>query len=72
MVDIQLPAAYPFEPPKMRFVTKVWCDAHAHAHARTGPCRAAAACGAPRSARARSAALTWHAWRPRPRAVTPT
>ena len=27
MVDIQLPAAYPFEPPKMRFVTKVWCAA---------------------------------------------
>eukprot|EP00850_Spirogloea_muscicola_P011415 SM000071S21039 [mRNA] locus=s71:64754:66222:+ [translate_table: standard] len=23
-IDIQLPSAYPFEPPKMRFVTKVW------------------------------------------------
>jgi ubiquitin-conjugating enzyme (huntingtin interacting protein 2) len=24
VVDIQLPSAYPFEPPKMQFVTKVW------------------------------------------------
>ena len=24
-VDIQLPNAYPFEPPKMKFTTKVWC-----------------------------------------------
>ncbi|GBG74237.1 hypothetical protein CBR_g17947 [Chara braunii] len=24
VVDIQLPSAYPFEPPKMHFVTKVW------------------------------------------------
>nr|AXR85312.1 E2.299 [Sanionia uncinata] len=24
IVDIQLPSAYPFEPPKMQFVTKVW------------------------------------------------
>jgi ubiquitin-conjugating enzyme (huntingtin interacting protein 2) len=24
LVDIQLPGAYPFEPPKMRFITKVW------------------------------------------------
>mmetsp|Transcript_28228 Transcript_28228/g.39017 ORF Transcript_28228/g.39017 Transcript_28228/m.39017 type:complete len:195 (+) Transcript_28228:2-586(+) len=23
-VDIQIPRAYPFEPPKMRFITKVW------------------------------------------------
>jgi len=23
-VDIQLPSAYPFEPPKMQFITKVW------------------------------------------------
>uniref|UniRef100_A0A0D6R477 E2 ubiquitin-conjugating enzyme n=1 Tax=Araucaria cunninghamii TaxID=56994 RepID=A0A0D6R477_ARACU len=23
-IDIRLPAAYPFEPPKMQFVTKVW------------------------------------------------
>lgn len=25
LIDIRLPAEYPFEPPKMRFVTKVWC-----------------------------------------------
>lgn len=24
VVDIQIPANYPFEPPKMRFDTKVW------------------------------------------------
>ncbi|CAN6485512.1 unnamed protein product [Victoria cruziana] len=24
LIDIRLPAAYPFEPPKMQFVTKVW------------------------------------------------
>ncbi|KAH7365218.1 hypothetical protein KP509_18G014700 [Ceratopteris richardii] len=23
-IDIQLPSSYPFEPPKMRFITKVW------------------------------------------------
>ncbi|KAF3786988.1 Ubiquitin-conjugating enzyme E2 27 [Nymphaea thermarum] len=24
LIDIRLPAAYPFEPPKMQFITKVW------------------------------------------------
>ena len=23
-IDIQIPTSYPFEPPKMRFVTKIW------------------------------------------------
>ncbi|EKU22791.1 hypothetical protein NGA_0500800 [Nannochloropsis gaditana CCMP526] len=24
-IDIQIPTSYPFEPPKMKFVTKIWC-----------------------------------------------
>jgi ubiquitin-conjugating enzyme (huntingtin interacting protein 2) len=33
MIDIQLPDAYPFEPPKMKFITKVW---HPNISSQTG------------------------------------
>jgi len=32
-VDIQLPPAYPFEPPKMKFLTKIW---HPNISSQTG------------------------------------
>ena len=24
-IDIHIPTSYPFEPPKMKFLTKIWC-----------------------------------------------
>ena len=32
-IDIQLPQAYPFEPPKMKFITKIW---HPNISSQTG------------------------------------
>jgi ubiquitin-conjugating enzyme (huntingtin interacting protein 2) len=32
-IDIQIPKQYPFEPPKMRFITKVW---HPNISSQTG------------------------------------
>lgn len=32
-IDIQLPTAYPFEPPKMKFLTKIW---HPNISSQTG------------------------------------
>jgi len=32
-VDIQIPNAYPFEPPKMKFITKIW---HPNISSQTG------------------------------------
>lgn len=32
-IDIQLPNAYPFEPPKMKFITKIW---HPNISSQTG------------------------------------
>ena len=32
-IDIQLPPAYPFEPPKMKFLTKIW---HPNISSQTG------------------------------------
>ena len=32
-VDIQIPSSYPFEPPKMKFITKIW---HPNISSQTG------------------------------------
>ena len=32
-IDIQIPSSYPFEPPKMKFITKIW---HPNISSQTG------------------------------------